>query len=275
MSAPLPSTDLSLDPPADHVPFLLTDGMEEEELRESYADAPVMADGRYRLGKALGVGAMGRVIRALDTTTGQEVAVKILHEDLRADPLFVECFQGEAALLARCRHPHVVELLDHGEDSVSGDLYLVMELMSRSVHAWLGRPLPWNRVLEWMRAACQAVGHAHQLGVIHRDIKPSNLLLTADARLKVGDFGVATQPLVPNLPHSDLPSTHAVAKARHLHASGTAPEVKAGRPATQASDIHSLGTVLYGLFAGRTPGYLSPSLAASVGAPALWFGFRT
>src|SRR5687767_9748755 len=95
------------------------------DLAQVYADFPVFAE-RYRLGHSPGAGAMGRVFRAFDTATNCEVAIKILHDDLRGESSVVESFIAEAALLARCRHPSVVDFRESGTDPATGSLFLVM-----------------------------------------------------------------------------------------------------------------------------------------------------
>ena len=186
---------------------------------------------------------MGRVFRALDTTTGTEVALKVMPDHLRADGEVTARFRDEAALLEKCAHPHVVRLLDSGTDPATGAHYMVMELMAGSLKMWSHRPLPLPRILTWMRAACQAVAHAHSLGIYHRDLKPSNLLLAPDVTLKVADFGIA----------------HAIPTTEET---GTAPPPNV---TLAAADLHALGDILYALLTGQPPrrNCLPPSQIAS------------
>lgn len=157
-----------------------------------YADAPVFGNGRYLLGRSLGSGAMGRVFRALDTQTGDEVAIKILHQEHLEDDPLKDRFLEESRLLARCAHPGTVELLDAGTNAEDGLPYFTMELMESSLRPWIGKPLRVERVVKWMRTACRAVAHAHSLGIVHRDLKPSNILLChGGSDIRIADFSLA------------------------------------------------------------------------------------
>jgi serine/threonine protein kinase len=255
----LPAAEVPrLDPDmsASAVEKLFCDQTDPAVLTEAYAGGQPLAEGRFRLGESLGAGAMGRVFIALDTSSAKEVAVKVMHEELRKDPAMVERFRDEAMLLERCAHPHVVAFIAAGEDVFTGACYLAVELMDDTLKTWLGRPIPLLRIVGWMRQACAALSHAHSLGVIHRDIKASNLLLSANGTtLKVSDFGVAVATLPSSPWNATLPSEPSL---------GDASTASAAMP-TPTIDIHALGTLFYKLLTGQTPavGSLRPSEVAN------------
>ncbi|WP_336048093.1 serine/threonine-protein kinase [Streptomyces sp. CA2R101] len=202
--------------------------------------------GRYRLGDTLGRGAMGEVWRAFDETAGRPVAVKLMlpHD---SDPTATSRFRLEAQTAGRLNHPHVVGVLDFGEH---GDrLYLVMELVDGHSLADLltaAGPLPAEHVARIAAQAAAGLAAAHRQGIVHRDIKPANLLLGADDTLKIGDFGIAR--------FLDDPGAALTATGQIVGTSlYLAPERALGRTAGPASDVYSLGCVLYQLLTGRPP----------------------
>ncbi|MEU7500808.1 serine/threonine-protein kinase [Streptomyces griseofuscus] len=202
--------------------------------------------GRYRLRDTIGRGAMGEVWRAFDETLGRPVAVKLLlpHD---SDPTASSRFRLEAQTAGRLSHPNVVGVLDFGE--FEGRLFLVMELVDGgSLDGLLSAsgPLSAERVAKIAAQAAVGLALAHRQGIVHRDIKPANLLLSADDTLKIGDFGIARFFDDPN---SALTATgQIVGTSLYL-----APERALGRTAGPASDVYSLGCVLYQLLTGRPP----------------------
>ncbi|WP_432144762.1 serine/threonine-protein kinase [Streptomyces sp. bgisy084] len=202
--------------------------------------------GRYRLGNTLGRGAMGEVWRAFDETLGRPVAVKLMlpHD---SDPTATSRFRLEAQTAGRLSHPHVVGVLDFGEHE--DRLFLVMELVDGDSLADLltvSGPLPAEHVARIAAQAAVGLAAAHRQGIVHRDIKPANLLLDAGDTLKIGDFGIAR---FLDDPGAALTATgHIVGTSLYL-----APERALGRTAGPASDVYSLGCVLYQLLTGRPP----------------------
>ncbi|GHH29595.1 serine/threonine-protein kinase [Streptomyces lanatus] len=200
---------------------------------------------RYRLDGRIGRGGMGEVWRATDELLGRTVAVKLLAAE--ADEAATRRFRREAEIAARVTDPHVVALYDAGAHE--GRLFLVMEFVDGGS---LAGELAVHGVLGPERVACLAaqiaegLSVAHRQGVIHRDIKPANLLLTSDGTVKIADFGVA------RIAHET-----AVALTASGQLLGTspylAPERAVGRPAGPASDVYSLGCVLYELLTGHSP----------------------
>ncbi|NMI55707.1 serine/threonine protein kinase [Streptomyces sp. RLA2-12] len=211
----------------------------------------LLAD-RYQLQELLGRGAMGEVRRASDQVLGRLVAVKLLRAEEAAD---AERFRLEAQTAARLNHPNVVGMYDFG--SHHDQLYLVMELVD-------GWSLAQERSLRGALAPAEAaaitaqaaagLSAAHQQGVIHRDIKPANVMLTADRTVKIADFGIARFA-------EDAASTLTATGKILGTADYLAPERALGRPAQPASDVYSLGCVLYELLTGRPPFSGATSLA--------------
>ncbi|MFB7508654.1 serine/threonine-protein kinase [Streptomyces broussonetiae] len=212
----------------------------------------LLAD-RYELQELLGRGAMGEVWRARDHLLGRPVAVKLLHAQEAED---AERFRLEAQIAGRLNHPNVVGMYDFG--SHHDQPHLVMELVD-------GRNLAQERSLRRVLAPAEAAAitaqaaaglcAAHQQGVVHRDVKPANVMLTTDRTVKITDFGIAR---FAEEAASGLTATgKIIGTADYL-----APERALGRPAQPASDVYSLGCVLYELLTGRPPFTGATSLAA-------------
>ncbi|MFJ9564717.1 serine/threonine-protein kinase [Streptomyces fuscichromogenes] len=206
----------------------------------------VLIAGRYRLMTAIGRGAMGEVWRAYDEMLGRPVAVKLLLAQ-NADPTAAARFRLEAQTAGRLRHPHVVGVVDFGEQE--GRLFLVMELVEGdSLHRVLAQAgsLPAEEVARIAAQAAAGLADAHEQGIVHRDIKPGNLLLDAVGSVKIGDFGIAR--------FMDDPGGALTATGQIVGTSlYIAPERALGKPAGPPSDVYSLGCVLYQLLTGRTP----------------------
>ena len=204
--------------------------------------------GPYRLVRRIGHGGMGKVFRAerVDGEIEQEVAVKLLRSSVETDEI-LRRFRAERQILAELDHPNVVRLLDAGttDDALP---YLVMEPVE-------GRPidehcdalrLPTRERVRLFRSVCAAVSFAHRHLVVHRDLKPENILVTADGRIKLLDFGIAK--LLRNDPGFLSTATRQPAPMTLRYAS---PEQVRGGPISTASDVYSLGVVLYELLTGH------------------------
>jgi serine/threonine-protein kinase len=206
---------------------------------------PAVLGGRYRLERRLGHGGMAAVHLGHDTVLDRPVALKLLADGPGHDDELRERFLREGRFAAKLSHPHVVGVFDTGEED--GRPYIVMEYVEGSSLAEeLARRGAFDpdEVVELGRQACAGLGHAHDAGLVHRDVKPENLLLRADGVLKVADFGIA---------RGGIGATITQAGTLLGTASYMAPEVADGRPATAASDVYSLGAVLYELLAGVPP----------------------
>ncbi len=148
--------------------------------------------GRYRINGLLGEGGMARVFDAFDERLERPAAVKILRAETRALPGMRERFQQEALIAARLLHPHIVAVLDFGEDHASS--FLVMERLPGATlrdEVVARGPLSSQRVMLVVSETLAALRAAHSCGVLHRDIKPSNILLQQDGHTKITDFGIA------------------------------------------------------------------------------------
>ncbi|MFD7445838.1 protein kinase [Streptomyces sp. NPDC059909] len=204
--------------------------------------------GRYELTRELGRGGMGVVWEAYDPGHGRHVAVKLIAPRGYGSELTERRFLREARLTSRLSHPGIPAVYDHG--SHEGELYLVMELVpGRGLDATLDDEgtLPVDRAAGIARSVADVLAYAHGQGVVHRDLKPSNLMITPSGEVKVLDFGVAAA-LEPRPGETRFTAANATP--------GTviymAPEQAVGRT-VPASDLYSLGCVLYELLAGRPP----------------------
>src|SRR3984957_1548293 len=202
----------------------------------------VVVGGRYRLDGVLGEGGMARVFDAFDLTLERPVAVKVLRPEADALPDVQRRFQQEDRFAAQIHHPHIVAILDFGEER--GHSYLVMERLPgitlRSEMA--SGPLPPSRVVMVVIEMLTALRAAHRHGVLHRDIKPSNVLLQDDGHTKLADFGIAKgfNHCRPRPTNPDETMTGVV-----LGTPGyLAPERAAGLPASVQSDLYSVGAVM-------------------------------
>jgi eukaryotic-like serine/threonine-protein kinase len=202
-------------------------------------------DGRYRLGSLLGVGGMASVYLASDRVLERQVAVKVLSPPYAQDPVFVERFRREARSAARLSHPNVVAVFDSGSDA--GEHYLVMEYVAGQSLAELladqGRLAP-RRAAELGVEVCAALAAAHAQGLVHRDVKPANVLVGAEGRVKVADFGIVKAAATVTLTGNGT----VLGTAAYL-----SPEQAQGGPVDARSDLYSLGCVLYELVTGAPP----------------------
>lgn len=205
----------------------------------------VMLNNRYRLLELVGSGGMAVVYRGVDTLLQRQVAVKVLRESYSGDPAFLARFRREAQAAANLDHPNVVTVYDVGQD---GDRhYIVMEYVQGQDLKTLIRQKGQLEVGEALDIAIQiaaGVGHAHKSSVIHCDVKPQNVLVTQDGRAMVTDFGIARA-----LSESGLTESETV-WGSPLYFS---PEQAAGDPPSPASDVYSIGVVMYEMLAGRPP----------------------
>ena len=205
----------------------------------------MLLNNRYRLLELVGSGGMAVVYRGADTLLHRQVAVKVLREGFGSDPAFLARFQREARAVANLDHPNVVTVYDVGQD---GDRhYMVMEYVDgqdlKTLVRQKGR-LSIDETLNIAIQVCAGVGHAHKSGVIHCDIKPQNVLVTQDGRAKVTDFGIARA-----LSESGLTESETV-WGSPLYFS---PEQAVGEPPSPASDVYSIGIMMYEMLAGTPP----------------------
>ncbi|MGH2978284.1 MAG: Stk1 family PASTA domain-containing Ser/Thr kinase [Solirubrobacterales bacterium] len=200
-------------------------------------------DGRYRVLSKIGAGGMAEVYCAEDMHLGRKVALKLLHARFAQDHEFVERFRREASSAAGLQHPNVVGVYDRGE--FDGTYYIAMEYCEGpSLKEIVARTaLDPERAIAIAKQILVAARFAHRRNVIHRDLKPHNVILDAEDNVKVTDFGIARAGA------SDITEVGAImGTAQYL-----SPEQAQGRPVTEASDLYSIGVVLFEMLTGRAP----------------------
>ena len=221
-------------------------------------------DGRYRILRKLGTGGMANVYLAEDEVLGRRVAIKILNDKHAGDDQFVERFRREAKNAAGLSHPNIVSIYDRGE--AEGTYYIAMEYLDgRSLKELIVArgPAPINVSIDYARQILAAIRFAHRHGIVHRDIKPHNVLVDAEGRLKVTDFGIARAGTSQMTEAGSIIGT-----AQYL-----SPEQAKGAPVDQTSDLYSVGVVLYELltgvvpFSGETPVEIAMKHLSSVPEP--------
>ncbi|HMB54168.1 MAG TPA: serine/threonine-protein kinase, partial [Thermoanaerobaculia bacterium] len=205
--------------------------------------------GPYRLAREIGSGGMGAVYQAVraDEEYEHSVAIKVLKRGLDTAEV-IHRFRNERQILAGLEHPHVARLMDGGT-TPDGRPYLVMEYVEgQPIDVWCHeRGLSVDERLELFLAVCEGVKFAHRNLVVHRDLKPSNILITEDGTPKLLDFGIA------RLLDTEGPSLPTVGAWRFLTPEYASPEQVTGRPITTATDVYSLGILLYLLLTDRRP----------------------
>ncbi len=201
---------------------------------------------RYELEELLGTGGMSSVFRAHDRQLDRRIAIKILYEHYADDPEYLERFRREARAVAKLSHPNIVTVIDRGDDD--GRQYIVFEHVdgeNLKELAVRSGPLPVRQALELALAVADGLAFAHEHGLVHRDVKPQNVLLSSEGEVKVTDFGIARS----------LHVEHGVTQTGTVLGTGEylAPEQASGKPVSPATDVYSLGVVLWELLAGDVP----------------------
>ena len=215
-------------------------------------DEPRLLNNRYELLEQLGKGGMAEVYRARDRMLERSVAVKVLREGYSRDPAFLDRFRQEAKAAANLSHPNIVTVHDFGLEE--GQLFIVMEYVPgtdlKTLVKQRGRFSP-EEAIPLLIQACAGIGYAHRAGLVHCDVKPQNLLVTPDMRLKVTDFGIARA----------LSTIHPDEKSEVVWGSPQyfSPEQASGAAPSPASDVYSLGVIMYEMLTGSLPFHATTS----------------
>ncbi len=201
--------------------------------------------GIYTLERQLGRGGMGAVYLAFDPTLKRRVAIKILPAHLAADPEYVARFEREATTLAQVRHPNLMHIYAVGEDQ--GVHYMAMEyIQGRSVAQIIREdgPFALSRAITILCEVAGALEKVHAAGVVHRDLKSGNILIDADGRAVLMDFGLAKPRYDSSVTTGDL----LLGTPEYM-----APELAEGAEADFRSEVYALGVILYEMLAGKVP----------------------
>jgi serine/threonine-protein kinase len=205
---------------------------------------PVSTVGKYQIIELVGEGAMGTVYRALDPLLNRTVAVKVMSDGIARDGTLRDRFMREAQAAGSLQHPNVVTIYDFGE--FSGHLYIAMEFVDGIDLEQLIQqrvPLTLDQQLGIVIDVLVGLSYAHKRGVVHRDIKPGNIRLSEEGRAKIMDFGVA------HLESAKMTATGVMVGTPNY----MSPEQVTGQKVSAASDIFSMGAVLYELLTHRAP----------------------
>ena len=202
-------------------------------------------NGRYRLDARIGAGGMSTVYRALDETLQRQVAIKLMNREVTSDSGQLERFRREARAVAQLSHPHIVGVIDAGEDE--GRPYIVFEYINgetlKERIRRCGR-LPIAEAVAYAIEIARALGAAHARHIVHRDVKPQNVLIDEEGSAKVTDFGIART----------LDEDGLTADGRVLGTTDyVSPEQALGQHVTGQSDLYSLGSVLFEMLTGEVP----------------------
>jgi eukaryotic-like serine/threonine-protein kinase len=218
----------------------------------------ILLGGRYRLDAQIGRGGMSTVYRAFDIVLERPVAIKLMHREIASDSDQLERFRREARSVARLSHPHVVTVIDAGEepspdghdaagDGEVGAPYIVLEYVEGETLKDLIRregPLEILEAIAYAIEIARALGTAHEHLIVHRDVKPQNVLISAEGGAKITDFGIAR-----TLSEEGLTMAGRVLGTTDY----VSPEQALGQPVTGQSDLYSLGVVLYEMLTGEVP----------------------
>ena len=221
------------------------DGQRVSTIRGVTTHLGTSLSGRYRLDEQIGTGGMSTVYRAFDTVLERQVAVKLMHRDMAGHPDQLERFRREARAVAQLNHPHIVQVIDAGEDENMPYIvfeYVEGETLKDRIRRFGRLPVP--EAIAYAIEIAWALGAAHDRGIVHRDVKPQNVLVDEEGSAKVTDFGIART----------LDQEGLTADGRVLGTTDyVSPEQALGHAVTGQSDLYSLGVVLYEMLTGDVP----------------------
>ena len=204
-----------------------------------------IVDDRYKIVSLLGEGGMALVYKANDLITSKDVALKIMRPETAIDKTNLSRFEREARAAAYLNHQNIVRVNNLG--TYKGYPYMVNELITgqtlRQILDIRGK-FSIIESLDSMEQLCRAISYAHQHGVIHRDIKPQNIFLASDGTIKLADFGIATFQNANHVTRSEI----VIGSVHYM-----APEISQGHPASERSDIYSMGITFFELITGKVP----------------------
>jgi tRNA A-37 threonylcarbamoyl transferase component Bud32 len=204
-----------------------------------------LLNARYRLDAQIGAGGMSTVYRAFDTVLERQVAIKLMHREIASESDQLERFRREARAVAQLNHPHVVGVIDAGEDSSTPYIvfeYVEGETLKDRIRRY-GR-LPVGESVAYAIEIARALGAAHDRQIVHRDVKPQNVLIDEEGTAKVTDFGIARS----------LTEEGLTADGRVLGTTDyVSPEQALGQDVGPQSDLYSLGVVLFEMLTGDVP----------------------
>ncbi|MGH9702543.1 MAG: serine/threonine-protein kinase, partial [Candidatus Acidiferrales bacterium] len=216
-------------------------------------DTGAVIGGRYEVLQLLGEGGMGAVYKVRDTAVDRLIALKVIRPDLASRPEILARFKQELILARQVTHKNVIRLFDLGE--ADGVKFITMDFIEgRDLKSLLKErgKLPSGEAVKIIAQVCRALDAAHSEGVVHRDLKPQNIMLDANGRVTVMDFGIARSAAMPGMTQTGA----LIGTPEYM-----SPEQARGQPVDARSDLFTLGIIFYELLTGSTPHHADTAMA--------------